>query len=67
VLYVIQSLTIVSVRWEALYSHTDSGLVEKIKQIPYHDYLLYIVGMPTKSGRLITSLDLLQAVCMCML
>jgi hypothetical protein len=65
VLYVIfQSLTIVTIRWKALYSHSDSGLADKTSQIPYHGHLLYIVGRPTRSGRLITSLDLLQAVCM---
>jgi hypothetical protein len=68
VLYVIfQSLAIVTVKWKPLHSHTDSGLADKTKQIPYHGHLLYIVAMPTRSGRLITSLDLLQAVYMCML
>jgi hypothetical protein len=66
--YVIfQLLAIVTVRWKALYSHNDSGLADKTKKLPYHDHLLYIVGMPTRSGRLFTSLDLLRAVCMCML
>jgi len=64
---IFQSLAIVTVRWKALHSHTDSRLADKTKQIPYRGHLLYIVGMPIRSGRLITSLDLMQAVYMCML